>query len=87
MTRMGSPTVDEVFVLTSEKRQRFWLQVRTTYVLPSFQLIRIIRSVESYSPLMRASALRNLVCSAPYEVTRGRCYSERRRLVRAYFGV
>ena len=64
-----------------------WLQVRTTYVLPSFQLIRIIRSVESYSPLMRAAALRNLVCSAPYEVTRGRCYSERRRLVRAYFGV
>lgn len=87
MTRMGSPTLDEVYVLASEKRQRFWLHVRATSVLPSFHLIRIIRSAESYSPLMRAAALRNLVCSAPIEIIRGRCYSERRRLVRAYFGV
>jgi len=84
---MRCPTLDEVFVLASEKRQRFMQHVRTTYVLPRFHLLRVIRSAKSYSPLMRAAALRNLVCSAPIEITRGRCYSERRRLVRAYFGV
>ncbi len=84
---MRCPTLEEVYVLASEKRQRFMQHVRTTYVLPRFHLIRIIRSAESYSPQMRAAALRNLVYSAPIEVTQGRCYLEKRRLVRAHYGV
>lgn len=84
---MRCPSLDEVYVLASEKRQRFFWHIRTTYVQPPFRLIRIIRSADSYSPLMRAAALRNLIATAPIEVTRGCCYPERRRLVRAHYRV
>lgn len=74
-------------VLASEKRQRFFAHIRASYVLPPHHMVRVIRSKEQYSPIFRAAVLRNLVCSAPVDVTQGRCYCERRRLVRAYYGV
>lgn len=87
MNAMRCPTLAEMFVLASEKRQRFMAHVRTTYVLPRHHLIRIAKSKDSYSPLLRAATLRNLVSTAPLEVTQGRCYPERRRLVRAHYGI
>jgi len=84
---MRCPTLDEVYVLASEKRQRFMLHVRTTNVLPIYHLVRIAKARDSYSPQMRAAALRNLVAQAPVEVTQGRCFAERRRLVRAHYEV
>lgn len=82
---MRCPTLSAIDVLASEKRQRFMLHVRTTSVLPAYHLVRIARS--PYSPQMRSAALRNLVCQAPIEVTLGRPYPEKRRLVRAHYGV
>lgn len=74
-------------VLASEKRQRFFGLVRATFPLSTIDLIQVINAADRYSALMRAAALRNLVCLAPVEVTQGRSYLERRRLVRAHFGV
>lgn len=73
-------------VLASEKRQRFLGHLRATDVLPPFHLVRVAQE-EGYSVLMRAAALRNLTACAPIEVTKGRPYAERRRLVRAHFGI
>lgn len=74
-------------VLASEKRQRFFGHIRATYQLSTIDLIHVIQAADRYSARLRAAALRNLVYSAPVEVTQGRCYLERRRLVRAHFGV
>lgn len=74
-------------VLAGEKRQLFFGHIRATDELPPHHLVRVIRSKQSYSPFFRAAVLRNLVYSAPVEVTQGRPYIERRRLVRAYYGV
>lgn len=74
-------------VLASEKRQRFFGHIRATNVLPIHHLVRVASAKNQYSPLMRAAALRNLVASAPVEVTKGRCYLERRKLVRAHYGI
>lgn len=78
--------MNELRLLASERRQRFFGHIRATYVLPVHHLVRVARS-SSYSPLMRCAALRNLVAVAPLEVTRGRCFLERRRLVRAHYQV
>ncbi len=80
---MRCPTLSEIDVLASETRQRFMLHVRTTSVLAAYHLVRIARS--SHSPQMCSAALRNLVCRAPIEVTSGRPYPEKRRLVRAHY--
>lgn len=74
-------------VLAGEKRQRFFGHIRATNVLPIHHLVRVARAQGQYTPLMRAAALRNLVASAPIDVTKGRCYLERRRLVRAHYGI
>ena len=84
---MRCSTLAEVYLHASEKRQRFMQHVRATYVLPRHHLIRIIRASDAYSPRMRAAALRNLVAQAPIEVTQGRCYAARRKLVRAHYAV
>lgn len=78
---------NELFVLASEKRQRFFGHIRATNVLPIHHLVRIAKAREQYSPPMRAAALRNLVAIATLEVTHGRSYVERRRLVRAHYGI
>jgi hypothetical protein len=74
-------------VLASAKRQSFFGHIRATNVLPIYHLIRVAKAKDQYSPLMRAAALRNLVGNAPLEVTRGACYSARRRSVRAFYGI
>lgn len=74
-------------VLCSLRRQRFFGHIRSTYVLPEHHLVRIAKARSQYSPLMRSAALRNLVAIAPLEVTKGRCYLERRRLVRSHYGI
>ena len=74
-------------VLASAKRQRFFGHIRSTNVLPIYHLVRVANAKEQYSPLMRSVALRNLVGIAPLEVTKGACYSERRRAVRAFYGI
>lgn len=76
-----------VRVLASFKRQRFFGLIRATYVLPMCHLVRVAKAKDHYSPLVRSAALRNLVCIAPLEVTKGACYSVRRRLVRAFYGI
>lgn len=74
-------------VLAGEKRQRFFGHIRATNVLPIHHLVRVASAKGNYTSLMRAAALRNLVASAPLEVTKGRCYLERRQLVRAHYGI
>jgi hypothetical protein len=74
-------------VLASEKRQRFFGHLRATEVLPVYHLIRIARSSADYNPRVRAAALRQLVARAPIEVTLGRPFPERRRLVRTHYGI
>lgn len=80
-------TRGEINVLASERRQRFFRHIKTTYPLPAHELIRIIRAREGYAPLVRVAALRNLICCTSVEITQGRSYLERRRLVRHHFGV
>ncbi|WP_157497518.1 hypothetical protein [Diaphorobacter sp. J5-51] len=74
-------------VLAGEKRQRYFGQIRATGALSIHQLVRVIQSKDAYSVKLRAAALRNLVCTAPLEVTLGRTFCERRRLVRAHYGI
>jgi hypothetical protein len=72
--------------LLSQRRRAFWGHLRATDVLGTFHLKRIIND-KSYSPWVRAAALRNLTCQAPLDVTLGRPYAERRRLVRKHYNV
>lgn len=72
--------------LASEKRQKFFGHIRATDVLPEHHQVRVIRD-KSYSALFRAAVLRNLVHTAPIEVTKGRCFAEKRRLVRKHYNV
>lgn len=69
------------------KQQRFFALIRQTYAHPACALIDIVRNKERYSVLLRSAALRSLVCSSPVELTLGRCYAERRRIVRAHYGI
>lgn len=70
-----------------ERRFRFMALVRDTYKLPTHALVAIVGDKDRYSVRLRAAALRNLVCSSPVELTQGRCYFAKRRLVRAHYGI
>lgn len=72
--------------LWSDRRQTFWRHLRQTYVLSVHDLVRIARD-QVYTARFRAAALRNLVCTAPIEVTQGRPYACRRQLVRKHYQV
>lgn len=74
-------------VLSGESRQRFFGHLRATEVLPDHHLIRIVQAREAYGPRVRAAALRHLVARAPIDVTLGRPFAERRRLVRSHLGL
>ncbi len=74
-------------VLASQRRQRFFFYVRQTYGLAEDELVRVIRASEQYTPALRVAALRNLVAIAPISVTQGRCYAQRRSLVRAHYAI
>jgi hypothetical protein len=82
---MQGTSLNELRVLAGERRPRFMRHVRATCGLAQPDLIRIVRSAQAYSPLLRAAALRNLVAATPIEVTRGRCYVGRWRLVRMHY--
>lgn len=84
---MACLTLSELKVVCSEKRQRFFQHIRTTNVLPAYHLQRVARDSASYSPLMRAAALRNLVAAAPLHVTQGLPFARRRKLVREHYKV
>lgn len=84
---MACLTLAEIRLISGEKRQRFFHHIRTTYVLPPHHLQRVARDSASYSPLMRAAALRNLVAAAPVHVTQGLPFARRRKLVREHYKV
>jgi len=71
-------------VLASERRQTFFGHIRACDVLPPFHLRRVIAD-KGYSARLRAAALRVLTAIAPIEVTQGRPFAERRRLVRRHY--
>ncbi|MBY0365419.1 hypothetical protein [Roseateles aquatilis] len=50
------------------------------------ELLPILRE-RRHPPLLRVAALRWLVHLAPLDVTQGRSYAARRRLVRRHYGV
>jgi hypothetical protein len=58
-----------------------------THGLSHDQLLRIVKAKRRYSRHFRAAALRHLVMDAPLAVTGGRPFAERRRRVRAYYGI
>lgn len=70
-----------------ESRLRFFGHIRATDVLPVHHLVRIARCSDTYPARMRAAALRNLVAKAPLDVTQGRPFAARRKLVRAHYGI
>ncbi|CAN7650979.1 hypothetical protein LJR129_005083 [Acidovorax sp. LjRoot129] len=70
-----------------QREQRFIALIRETYSQPPHALIEIARNKDRYSVILRSAALRNLVSSSPTELTLGRCYAERRRIVRAHYGI
>lgn len=72
--------------LLSRTRQAFFGHLRATGVLPIHHLVRIILD-KGYSARVRSAALRNLVGSAPLEVTLGQPYAVRRLLVRKHYQV
>lgn len=49
------------------------------------ELLRIVRAKNEYTPILRVAALRNLIALTPIEITKGRCYIERRKLVRSHY--
>lgn len=78
--------MQHLFVLAAEKRQRFFANIRATRRLREEELVRIAAD-KGYSLSVRSAALRNLVTLAPVEVTLGRPFAQRRRLVREHYGI
>ena len=70
-----------------ERRLRFQRLLADAQHLTTAQLIVAVRAKFSVSALARCAALRVLVARAPIEVTQGRPYLERRRLVRKHYSV
>lgn len=66
---------------------RFARMVHDTYGLSHELLVHIVRSKDRYSVHYRTAALRHLVMSAPLDVTGGRPFAGRRRLVRRHYGI
>ena len=71
-------------VLASDRRQAFFGHIRACEVLPPHHLKRVITD-EGYSARLRSAALRVLVAKSPIEITQGRPFAERRRLVRQHY--
>jgi hypothetical protein len=70
----------------SERRQAFYRSVRAVDVLPQHHLVRIAKE-RGYHVRVRAAALRVLTSTSPVEITMGRPYAERRRLVRKHYDI
>lgn len=73
--------------MRSERLHRLTLLLRDTRNAHSDTLIQVVREKHRFTPLLRVAALRELIGRAPVEVTLGRPYLERRRLVRQHFGI
>lgn len=70
----------------SDKRQAFYRSVKGYSSIDARQLKEIV--AERRIPIRaRAAPLRVLTCTAPLEVTQGRPYAERRRLVRKHHNI
>ena len=69
-----------------DKRIAFQRAILASYGMTPAELCVIVRE-RRHSLLMRVGALRNLIGSADLSITHGRCYLERRRLVRKHYGV
>lgn len=76
-----------VRIAPSHRRRRFVQCLVDADRLSTEQLIVVVRARFSVSALARCAALRVLTALAPIEVTQGRPYLERRRLVRKHYGV
>lgn len=73
--------------MNRERIVRFSMQMFRLYGLPQDELVRIARSKQLYSTHYRAAALRHLVVEAPLAVTGGLPFAQRRRRVRAHYGI
>lgn len=74
-------------VLMSKRRQLFFSYVRETILIPTDQLVHVVRSSGQWSARFRAAALRNLISKTPLEVTGGAPFLERRRATRKHYQV
>ena len=83
MSRIAS---GEAKVFVSQGQRAFQASIRASYGLSCKQLLQVL-SNNTGTSRFRAAALRNLVACAPLEVTRGRPFLERRRLVRKHYRV
>lgn len=73
--------------MPSNRHCQFMRYVRQLYGCRTEQLMFVLARPDRYSPVFRSAALRNLVARTPVNVTQGRPYLERRRLVRCHYGV
>ncbi|MGF6440312.1 hypothetical protein [Paraburkholderia youngii] len=73
--------------ILGDTRQRFFASIQRYALLTIEQLVDVARDQQRFSPRSRAAALRHIVARAPIEVTLGRPFAARRRLVRKHFGV
>lgn len=70
----------------SDKRQAFYRSVKCYSSIDARQLKEIVAE-RRISVRARAAALRVLTCIASLEITQGRPYAERRRLVRKHHNI
>jgi microcystin degradation protein MlrC len=73
--------------MNRERILRFNMQMFHLYGLPKDELVRIVKAKRRYSAHYRAAALRHLVVEAPLAVTGGLPFAQRRRRVRAHYGI
>jgi hypothetical protein len=73
--------------MNRERILRFSMQIFHLYGLSQDELVRIVKSKRLYSAQYRAAALRHLVVDAPLSVTGGQPFAQRRRRVRAHYGI
>lgn len=69
------------------RRTRLVVGIIVAQGLSTARLIEIIRNTDGIrTPLARLAALRELISRAPFAVTRGMVYRERKRAVRLAYG-
>lgn len=71
---------------TSQRRHRFVVYLSQIRYFQTYILMEIIRDT-SRTKLFRLAALRTLVCASPIEITQGRPYIERKKLVRTHYQI
>jgi len=74
-------------MLISSRVHSFRFFVMKLSGVPLHVLLNILQQPTSFTTLYRSASLRILISRAPLDVTQGRPYAERRRLVRGAFSV